>query len=179
MGLGTHVRRLAHRQDHGPAHHQAQAGGRLLRRNRRRDHPVHLATGLGIPVSTTHTITGAIVGVGLGAQRPAVRWGVAGNIVWAWIFTIPQPAQPVAEAVQVEAVQPQRPSQKGEPSRQCLVFHAVIIAAKSCHPGPETAPSAPRQASGRISSRRRRARPHAENPERDARRSSRCCPSRR
>ncbi len=90
-----------------------------------------------------------------------------------------QPAQPVAEAVQVEAVQPQRPSQKGEPSRQCLVFHAVIIAAKSCHPGPETAPSAPRQASGRISSRRRRARPHAENPERDARRSSRCCPSRR
>jgi PiT family inorganic phosphate transporter len=307
----------------------AETGGALT---------LFLATGLGIPVSTTHTITGAIVGVGSVQRASAVRWGVAGNIVWAWIFTIPasafvaaiaywislklvlagiprcsyacpqvtvraaagnastrlllgnlarlgdlvlevalkaegdaghqdggadqqrqrngayrqptglarcrirtgawiepqvpflgshqpvhdglqgasgdgeaqqghenpaqsvvlaqllnplnaiqtesgwnrqQPAQPVAEAVQVEAVQPQRPSQKGEPSRQCLVFHAVIIAAKSCHPGPETAPSAPRQASGRISSRTRRARPHAENPERDARRSSRCCPSRR
>ena len=48
-----------------------------------------LATGLGIPVSTTHTITGAIVGVGSTRKFSAVRWGVAGNIVWAWIFTIP------------------------------------------------------------------------------------------
>jgi PiT family inorganic phosphate transporter len=48
-----------------------------------------LATGLGIPVSTTHTITGAIVGVGSAQRRNNVRWGVAGNIVWAWIFTIP------------------------------------------------------------------------------------------
>jgi PiT family inorganic phosphate transporter len=48
-----------------------------------------LATGLGIPVSTTHTITGAIVGVGSVRQLSAVRWGVAGSIVWAWIFTIP------------------------------------------------------------------------------------------
>ncbi len=48
-----------------------------------------LATGLGIPVSTTHTITGAIVGVGSTRRASAVRWGVAGNIVWAWIFTIP------------------------------------------------------------------------------------------
>jgi PiT family inorganic phosphate transporter len=48
-----------------------------------------LATGLGIPVSTTHTITGAIVGVGSVRNVSAVRWGVAGSIVWAWIFTIP------------------------------------------------------------------------------------------
>ncbi len=48
-----------------------------------------IATGLGIPVSTTHTITGAIVGVGSVRTLSAVRWGVAGNIVWAWIFTIP------------------------------------------------------------------------------------------
>jgi PiT family inorganic phosphate transporter len=47
------------------------------------------ATGLGIPVSTTHTITGAITGVGSAQSAYAVRWGVAGNIVWAWILTIP------------------------------------------------------------------------------------------
>ncbi|MGD1151526.1 MAG: inorganic phosphate transporter [Syntrophales bacterium] len=46
----------------------------------------------GIPVSTTHTITGAIVGVGSTRRLTAVRWGVAGNIVWAWILTIPMAA---------------------------------------------------------------------------------------
>jgi PiT family inorganic phosphate transporter len=51
-----------------------------------------LASALGIPVSTTHTITGAIVGVGSTQRASAVRWGVAGNIVWAWIFTIPASA---------------------------------------------------------------------------------------
>jgi len=51
-----------------------------------------LATALGVPVSTTHTITGAIVGVGSVRGASAVRWGVAGNIVWAWIFTIPASA---------------------------------------------------------------------------------------
>lgn len=51
-----------------------------------------LATSLGVPVSTTHTITGAIVGVGASRKLSAVRWGVAGNIVWAWIFTIPASA---------------------------------------------------------------------------------------
>ena len=51
-----------------------------------------LATALGVPVSTTHTITGAIVGVGSVRRASAVRWGVAGNIVWAWIFTIPATA---------------------------------------------------------------------------------------
>ena len=47
------------------------------------------ATALGIPVSTTHTITGAIVGVGAANKLSAVRWGVAGGIVWAWVLTIP------------------------------------------------------------------------------------------
>lgn len=50
------------------------------------------ASSLGIPVSTTHTITGAIVGVGATRKLSAVRWGVAGNIVWAWILTIPASA---------------------------------------------------------------------------------------
>ena len=58
----------------------AETGGALT---------LFLATALGIPVSTTHTITGAIVGVGSTQRASAVRWGVAGNIVWAWIFTIP------------------------------------------------------------------------------------------
>ncbi|MBX3709226.1 MAG: inorganic phosphate transporter [Gammaproteobacteria bacterium] len=48
-----------------------------------------LATALGIPVSTTHTVTGAIIGVGSLNGFSAVRWGVAKNIVWAWILTIP------------------------------------------------------------------------------------------
>jgi PiT family inorganic phosphate transporter len=48
-----------------------------------------LATELGVPVSTTHTITGSIVGVGTSRKLSAVRWGLAGNIVWAWILTIP------------------------------------------------------------------------------------------
>jgi inorganic phosphate transporter, PiT family len=48
-----------------------------------------LATALGIPVSTTHTIAGSILGVGATQNVSAVRWGIAGNIVWAWILTIP------------------------------------------------------------------------------------------
>jgi len=50
------------------------------------------ATALGVPVSTTHTITGAIVGVGSVRRLSAVRWGIAGQIVWAWILTIPAAA---------------------------------------------------------------------------------------
>jgi PiT family inorganic phosphate transporter len=50
---------------------------------------LYLATALGIPVSTTQTITGAIVGVGATRRLSAVRWGVAGRIVWAWVLTIP------------------------------------------------------------------------------------------
>jgi len=51
-----------------------------------------LASFMGVPVSTTHTITGAIVGVGSTRNINTVRWGVAGTIVWAWIFTIPASA---------------------------------------------------------------------------------------
>jgi PiT family inorganic phosphate transporter len=50
------------------------------------------ATHFGIPVSTTHTITGAIIGVGATKRLSAVRWGVAGRIVWAWVLTIPAAA---------------------------------------------------------------------------------------
>jgi PiT family inorganic phosphate transporter len=50
------------------------------------------ATYLGVPVSTTHTITGAIVGVGSTRRLSAVRWGIAGKIVWAWVLTIPASA---------------------------------------------------------------------------------------
>jgi PiT family inorganic phosphate transporter len=61
----------------------AETGGALT---------LFIATAMGVPVSTTHTITGAIVGVGSVRNPSAVRWGVAGNIVWAWIFTIPASA---------------------------------------------------------------------------------------
>ena len=61
----------------------AEAGGALT---------LFVATALGVPVSTTHTITGAIVGVGATQRASAVRWGVAGHIVWAWLLTIPASA---------------------------------------------------------------------------------------
>jgi PiT family inorganic phosphate transporter len=53
---------------------------------------IFIATHLGIPVSTTHAITGAIVGVGATRRLSAVRWGIAGQIVWAWLLTIPAAA---------------------------------------------------------------------------------------
>jgi len=56
---------------------------------------------LGVPVSTTHTITGAIVGVGATKGTRAVRWGVAGRIVWAWIFTIPAAGAVAAVAYEI------------------------------------------------------------------------------
>jgi len=61
----------------------AETGGSLA---------IFIATQLGIPVSTTHTITGAIVGVGSISSPGRLRWGVATRIVWAWIFTIPASA---------------------------------------------------------------------------------------
>ncbi|WP_374594858.1 anion permease [Aquabacterium sp.] len=61
----------------------AETGGALT---------LFIATALGVPVSTTHTITGAIVGVGSVQRVRAVRWGVAGSIVWAWVLTIPASA---------------------------------------------------------------------------------------
>jgi inorganic phosphate transporter, PiT family len=53
---------------------------------------IYTATALGVGISTTHTITGAIIGVGATRRLSAVRWGVAGQIVWAWILTIPASA---------------------------------------------------------------------------------------
>ena len=61
----------------------AETGGALT---------ILFASSLGVPVSTTHTITGAIVGVGASKRLAAVRWAVAGRIVWAWILTIPAAA---------------------------------------------------------------------------------------
>lgn len=61
----------------------AETGGALV---------ILAATRIGIPVSTTHTITGAIVGVGATTRLSAVRWGLAGRIVWAWVITIPAAA---------------------------------------------------------------------------------------
>ncbi len=67
----------------------AETGGALT---------LFFATALGVPVSTTHTITGAIVGAGSTQRASAVRWGVAGGIVWAWILTIPASAMVAAVA---------------------------------------------------------------------------------
>lgn len=67
----------------------AEAGGAIT---------LFAASWAGIPVSTTHTITGAIVGVGATQKFSAVRWGVAGRIVWAWILTIPASALMAAAA---------------------------------------------------------------------------------
>jgi PiT family inorganic phosphate transporter len=53
---------------------------------------LYLATWLGIPVSTTHTITGAIIGVGAARRVSAVRWGIAGSILIAWVVTLPSAA---------------------------------------------------------------------------------------
>jgi inorganic phosphate transporter, PiT family len=73
----------------------AETGGALT---------LFLATSMGIPVSTTHTITGAIVGVGTVRSASKVRWGVAGNIVWAWVLTIPATAAVAALAYFVGTV---------------------------------------------------------------------------
>jgi PiT family inorganic phosphate transporter len=58
----------------------AETGGALA---------ITIASHYGIPVSTTHTITGSIVGVGATQRVNAVRWGIARRIVWAWLITIP------------------------------------------------------------------------------------------
>jgi PiT family inorganic phosphate transporter len=97
MGLGTMAggwrivktmgQRICHLQPvHGFA---AETSGALC---------LYGATWLGIPVSTTHTITGAIVGVGATRGRKAVSWGVAGRVVWAWVLTIPAAAAVAALA---------------------------------------------------------------------------------
>jgi inorganic phosphate transporter, PiT family len=76
--MGTRITKLSHHQGFS-----ASAGGSAM---------LFAATGLGIPVSTTHTITGCVVGVGAARRPSAVRWGVAGRIVIAWLITIPASA---------------------------------------------------------------------------------------
>jgi PiT family inorganic phosphate transporter len=72
----------------------AEAGGAVV---------ILVASKLGIPISTTHTITGAIVGVGATTRLRAVRWGLAGRIVWAWVVTIPAAALMAALSYRVLA----------------------------------------------------------------------------
>ncbi|MBC6981947.1 inorganic phosphate transporter [Caulobacter sp. 17J80-11] len=76
--MGSKITRLSPQQGFC-----AETGGALT---------LFLFTNLGVPVSTTHTITGAIVGVGAARRMSAVRWNIAGRIVWAWIITMPMAA---------------------------------------------------------------------------------------
>ena len=87
--LGHADRRLAHHPHDGVEDHQAAAGGRLRGGNGRGAWRCSRPRIRRAGVSTTHTITGAIVGVGATRRLSAVRWGVAGQIVWAWMLTIP------------------------------------------------------------------------------------------
>jgi PiT family inorganic phosphate transporter len=76
--MGTRITKLSHQQGFC-----ASSGGSVM---------LFAATGLGIPVSTTYTITGCVVGVGAARRASAVRWGVAGRVVIAWLITIPASA---------------------------------------------------------------------------------------
>jgi PiT family inorganic phosphate transporter len=76
--MGSKITRLTPHQGFS-----AETGGAIM---------LFSATWLGIPVSTTHTITGCIIGVGAARRASAVRWGVAGNIVIAWVITLPAAA---------------------------------------------------------------------------------------
>jgi inorganic phosphate transporter, PiT family len=76
--MGTRITKLSHHQGFG-----ASFGGSIM---------VFAASWLGIPVSTTHTITGCVIGVGAAKRESAVRWGIAGNLLVAWILTVPASA---------------------------------------------------------------------------------------
>jgi len=76
--MGSRITKLSQHQGFS-----ASAGGSVM---------VFTASALGIPVSTTHTITGCIIGAGVARRASAVRWGVAGNVMIAWIITIPASA---------------------------------------------------------------------------------------
>lgn len=76
--MGTRITKLSHHQGFG-----ASFGGSVM---------VFAASWFGIPVSTTHTITGCVIGVGAAKRESAVRWGIAGNLLVAWILTVPASA---------------------------------------------------------------------------------------
>jgi PiT family inorganic phosphate transporter len=101
---------------------------------------LYLATFLGIPVSTTHTITGAIVGVGSTRRLSAVRWGVAGRIVWAWLLTIPAAAAvaAVTYAVTVSAFAVAALALAG-----LAVVAALVVARRRSSRQPPAAPGQP------------------------------------
>ena len=83
------VRRLAYRAHDGHQADALAADGRRVRRKSPRRRRCSSRRTTAFPVSTTHTITGAIVGVGSANRMSAVRWNVARRVVWAWVFTIP------------------------------------------------------------------------------------------
>ena len=112
------LRRLADRQNDGHQDRQAAARRRILRRDRRSDDALR-GDVFGIPVSTTHTITGSIVGVGSAKRFSAVKWGVAGRIVWAWVLTIPM-------AGIIAALVLRRSAAHRKSSRHCLTADARI-----------------------------------------------------
>jgi PiT family inorganic phosphate transporter len=80
--MGSRITKLSHHQGFS-----ASAGGSVM---------LFAASWLGIPVSTTHTITGCIIGAGVARRASAVRWGVAQNVVLAWVITIPASASVAA-----------------------------------------------------------------------------------
>ena len=92
IALGNDGRRLAHREDDGDEAHEAPALRRRVRRKPPRPSRFSSLSTSAFPVSTTHTITGAIVGVGTAQRFSAVRWGIARRVVWAWVLTIPMSA---------------------------------------------------------------------------------------
>ena len=91
--LARHLRgRLADHPYPGPQGHPPRPAPGVRGRDRRQLGAVRQRARLGAPISTTHTITSAIMGVGATKRLSAVRWGVAGNIVVAWILTFPAAA---------------------------------------------------------------------------------------
>ena len=76
-----------------------------------------IASVIGVPVSTTHTITGAIVGVGAANRVSAVRWGVATRIVWAWVLTIPMSAAAGMVRIQAQTIRPATPQRTADSRR--------------------------------------------------------------
>jgi PiT family inorganic phosphate transporter len=76
--MGTRITKLSHHQGFA-----ASLGGSIM---------LFAASALGIPVSTTHTITGCVIGVGTARRASAVRWGIAGNLLVAWVLTVPASA---------------------------------------------------------------------------------------
>ena len=88
-GRGDDGRRRPDHQDDGHEDHRPEADPRVRRRDQRAAITILAASHLGLPVSTTHVISGAIMGVGPSQRVSAVRWGVTARILWAWVLTIP------------------------------------------------------------------------------------------